>query len=204
MHIEGAAPRGPAVVVVNHPGAYDALALMTALGRDDVLFVAGERAFLRALPNVGRHLAFVGATHRRVDGVKRALATVRDGGVVVQFGAGAIEPDTAFDRGEPLGAWQGGTGLIAARGLALGAQVIPAFVCGVHSPRAKRLALVRWAERRGTTTIAPLLQATLPGFRDVTVHVRFGLALELAPASAATTTARLRDAVGRLSGPPVV
>ena len=197
---------------MNHTGAYDALALMTALGRDDVLFVAGERAFLRALPNVGRHLAFVGATHSlgvdrrrgRVDGVKRALATVRDGGVVVQFGAGAIEPDTAFDRGEPLGAWQGGTGLIAARGLALGAQVIPAFVCGVHSPRAKRLALVRWAERRGTTTIAPLLQATLPGFRDVTVHVRFGPALELAPASAATTTARLRDAVGRLSGPPVV
>jgi hypothetical protein len=56
--------------------------------------------------------------------------------------------------------------------------VVPAFVSGVHSRRAKRSLLVRLAERRGITTIAPLLQATLPGFRDVEVRVRFGAPLD--------------------------
>jgi hypothetical protein len=77
----------------------------------------------------------------------------------------------------------------------------------VHSARAKRLPPVRWAERRGITTIAPLLQATLPGFGDVAIDVRIGAPLPPpAPASARATredvfvnyTNAIRAAVARL------
>lgn len=172
----GEPPRGAALVVANHPGAYDALALMAALGRDDVVLVAAERAFLRALPNVARHLAFVDEADARAaaQGVRRALATLRAGGVVVQFGAGAIERDAAFEAEASLAPWRAGTGLLGARAHRLGAAVVPAFVDGVHSPRAKRLRVVRWLEGRGTSTIAALVQATTPGFRDVSVRIRFG------------------------------
>ena len=109
--IVGDVPRGAALVVMNHPGAYDALATMHALGRDDVLFLARDRRFLRALPNLRAHLAFTG-----VAGLKRALRHLANRGLVVQLGAGAIEPDTRFDRhAPPLAPWPAGSGLLAAR-----------------------------------------------------------------------------------------
>ena len=193
-----------ALVVTNHPGAYDALATMAALGRDDLSFVAADRAFLRALPNVREHLVFAdeGSARVRAAAVRRALSLLRSGGVVVQYGAGEIEPDARFDEGSCLAEWSDGTGLLAARASAMGARVIPVFVSGVHSARAKRLPFVRWAERRGTTTIAPLVQATLPGFRDVVVRVRIGApieraVLEAAPSHAARA-ALVREAVAAL------
>jgi hypothetical protein len=48
----------------------------------------------------------------------------------------------------------------------------------VHSPRAKRLFVTRLCERRGVTTMAPLLQVALPGCRDVFALVRFGNAID--------------------------
>lgn len=189
--VEGEAPRGEALVVMNHPGAYDALALMTALGRDDVRFLARDRRFLRSLPGLSRHMLFVSAS-----GLRSALRHLGRGGAVVQLGAGAIEPDVRFDRPSggraALAEWPDGTGFLAARA----GVVVPAFVSGVHSPRAKRLPIVRWAESRGITTIGPLLQATLPGFRDVEVRLRFGPPVDLAAAEThAERTRAVRDAV---------
>src|SRR6187397_132028 len=40
---------GPCLVLANHPGAYDALALMHAVGRRDLLILAADSEFLRAL-----------------------------------------------------------------------------------------------------------------------------------------------------------
>lgn len=209
VDVEGEPPsrsRVGALVVTNHPGAYDALATMASLGRDDVALVAAERPFLRAMPHVSEHLVFVadeGATARAA-GLRRALDWLRAGHVLVQYGAGAIEPDARFVArdGEVLGEWHAGTGLLAARAAQLGALVVPVFVDGVHSPRAKRLPLVRLAERRGVTTIAPLVQATMPGFRDVVVRVRYGAPLAPAALASATAgaarTALVREAVRAL------
>src|SRR6516164_6987548 len=49
---------GPCLVLANHPGAYDALALMRAVGRRDLLILAADREFLRALRALSAHLAF--------------------------------------------------------------------------------------------------------------------------------------------------
>jgi len=215
VEVTGRIPASGAVLVItNHPGAYDSLATMAALARDDVALVAADRAFLRAMPHVSEHLVLVadsrtkGSALARAAGLRAALAWLGAGRVLVQYGAGAIEPDVRFARAgdDVLGAWSDGTGLLVAHALKLGASVVPVFVSGVHSVRAKSLPLVRWAERRGITTVASLLQATLPGFRDVHVRVRIGGALEgaaLAALAAETThagrTARMRAAVASLA-----
>lgn len=203
----GCPPSGPVLLVTNHPGAYDALALMAALGRNDLAFVASDRDFLRAIPRLSEHLVFVAGDDAlaRARGLRKALDRLRRGQVVVQFGAGAIEPDAKFTRrpDDVLGAWREGTGMLAGRAARARAAVVPCFVSGVHSPRAKRLFFVRWAERAGITTIAPLVQATVPGFRDVAVCVRIGSPIEPERLIAATDvreqTRIVRDAVAALA-----
>jgi 1-acyl-sn-glycerol-3-phosphate acyltransferase len=212
LEIEGALPRaGAALVVTNHPGAYDSIAMLAAAGRDDVALVAAERTFLSAMPRFRAHLVFVTDSRTkdnvmgRAAGLRRALSWLDAGHVLVQYGAGAIEPDARFARpGEDvLGVWPSGTGVLAAHAAKRGASVVPALVSGVHSRRAKALPMVRWAERRGVTTIAPLIQATVPGFRDVEISVRFGTPVDrgelLAARAPFEQTALVRAAVARLA-----
>ena len=208
LEVDGAVPlRGGLLVVTNHPGAYDALALLAALRRKDVTLVAADRRFLQAMPTLAAHLVFVDDTRAfgRLAGLRRAVEWLGRGGALVQFGAGAIEPDARFTPpgADILGRWSEGTGVLAAAAAGCGATMIPAFVSGVHSPRAKRLPPVRWAEGRGITTIAPLLQATLPGFDDVVTSVRLGAPLPapLSPQTHAEYTASLRAAVATLATP---
>lgn len=212
VDVWGAVPAsGGVLLVTNHPGAYDALATMASLGRDDVALVATDRPFLRAMPRLREHLVFVagaetdGSPLARARGLRSALGWLDAGRVLVQFGAGAIEPDARFtkDGEDVLGPWSEGTGMLAKRAASLGAAIVPALVSGVHSRRAKRLPLVRWAERHGVTTIAPLIQATMPGFRDVVVSLRFGEPVERETLTRAGThaarTALLRASVAALA-----
>ena len=212
LEVEGALPRAGAVLIVtNHPGAYDSIAMLAAAGRDDVALVAAERKFLSAMPRFREHLVFVTDSRAddnvmgRVAGLRRALAWLDAGHVLVQYGAGAIEPDVRFARpgDDVLGVWSSGTGVLAAHAAKRGAAVVPALVSGVHSRRAKALPMVRWAERREVTTIAPLIQATMPGFRDVRIGVRFGAPLDpgalLGVPTPTEQTALVRAAVGVLA-----
>jgi len=56
-----------------------------------------------------------------------------------------------------------------------GARVLLAVVAGVHSARAKRLWVIRMAEHRGLTTLAPLLQVAVRRYRKVEATVTFDL-----------------------------
>lgn len=171
---------GPMLVVANHPGAYDALALMASLGRRDLMIIAADRRFLRALPGLAPHLLFVPIEPgnvralARVAAMRRAARHLGEGGALLHFPAGRIEPDPAFlkPNEEPLATWHPGTGALVRAAASQGGRVAAAIVSGVHSPRAKALFVTKLAERRGITTIAPILQAALPGFRDVVVRVR--------------------------------
>jgi 1-acyl-sn-glycerol-3-phosphate acyltransferase len=179
---EGTSPptRGPLLVVANHPGAYDALILLAALGRDDVAIVAADRTFLRALPALARHLLFVpegpaAPPLERARGLRRALRQLDSGSALVHFGAGRIEPDPAFSvQGAPLLApWSRGTGALVRGAASANGSVAVAIIEGVHSPRAKRFFLTRMAERRGVTTLALLLQVAVRRYRNVDATVRF-------------------------------
>jgi hypothetical protein len=169
----GGLGEGPRLVLANHPGAYDALALMSALGREDLRILAADRSFLRALPRLSSHLLFVAEQpFERAGALKRAVRHLRSGGALLHFPAGKIEPDADFEpQSAPLlEPWQPGVTALVAACARFDGRVMVAGVRGVHSPRAKRWLLNRLAERRGITTLSPLLQM-LGGLRDVTTRV---------------------------------
>jgi Acyltransferase len=154
---------GPCLVLANHPGAYDALALMQAVGRRDLMILAADREFLRALSELSAHLVFVGdAPSDGARALKRSLAWLRRGGALLHFPAGKIEPDADFAiPGSPLlESWRPGVSALVRACERVGGRVLVAGVRGVHSPRAKRFLLNRLAEKRGITTLSLLLQIT--------------------------------------------
>lgn len=170
--------QGACLVLANHPGAYDALALMNALGREDLLILAADRVFLRALPRLSEHLVFVGESPvERAAALKRAVSSFKRGAAVLHFPAGRIEPDAEFerDRAQWLAPWQPGVETLLRAAARHGAEVRVAGVRGVHSPRAKRFVVNRWAEARGVTTLCPLLQI-VGRFQDVSVRVHLARA----------------------------
>jgi hypothetical protein len=208
------APRqGALLVAANHPGAYDALALLAAAGRDDVLIVAADRAFLRSIPSLAPHLVLLTEGRDAAPSRARALRSVRrhlmTGGALLHFGAGQIEPDPAFAgpaRADALRRWQPGAATFARWAAAANGWVVVALVEGVHSRKAKRLLVTKLAEARGVTTLAPLLQVAMRRYRDVEPRVSLASA---APARDLTAggddvviAARIRDRAGALLSPP--
>lgn len=174
LRVSGTPPTtGPCLILANHPGAYDALALMTALGRRDLAILAADRSFLRALGRLSRHFVFVAdGVASRAGALRRALSTLRGGGAVLHFPAGRIEPDAEFEPVQQrwLEPWQPGVSTLVSACSRTAGAVVFAGVCGVHSPSTKRLALNRAAENSGVTTLSPLLQL-LQGRRDVATRV---------------------------------
>src|ERR671917_1791312 len=110
-------PRGgPLLLVSNHPGLADAVALFTATPRDDLRVIAAGRPFLEALPNTSRHLLTVSETSAGRSGIVRAAARhLRSGGSVLTFPGGRIEPDPAILPGavRALDRWSSSAALFA-------------------------------------------------------------------------------------------
>lgn len=91
-------PTGPLLVTSNHPGGVDCLALAAGLGRNDLKIVASGLPFLRSLPEVARHLILVSrvGTHARMGALRESIHHLEDGGALLIFPRGKVEPDPAF------------------------------------------------------------------------------------------------------------
>lgn len=97
LHIEGQEnipASGPLLILANHPGMADTLALFAALPRPDLRVIGNDRLFLRALPAVSNHLIFVPEQKQGRMQVLRAMVNqLRCGTAILTFPAGQIEPD---------------------------------------------------------------------------------------------------------------
>lgn len=200
--VEGAEelPReGPLLVVSNHPGLADAVALFAAMTREDLRVIAAERPFLSALPNTSKALIPVPDNpNGRLRTARAAARHLRAGGAVITFPGGRIEPDPAVLPGavEALGAWSGSVDLFAR--LVPGLAVVPAVVSGVISHAALRnpLALVR-GDPRDRQWLSATLQMLVPALRDVTTRVEFGPPLHAGGEVGRRTTEEARRMIER-------
>jgi Acyltransferase len=126
---------GPLLLVSNHPGLSDAVALFASTPRPDLRVVASEWPFLDALPNTSRYLFTVAENPaRRLGAVLAAARHLRRGGALLTFPAGCMEPDPAVvpDAVDALGRWSANVNLFAR--LAPCPTVVPIVVSGVLSP----------------------------------------------------------------------
>jgi hypothetical protein len=192
---------GPLLVIANHPGIYDAMSLFSSLGRNDLCVIVAEREFLRAMPHLGPKLIFVPDDDigERAAGLRQAIRHLARGGAVLHFAAGRIEPDPDFDSPPWFHPWSESAGQLARLCERKGGEVRVAVVRGVHSKRAKRAWLVRWAERHGITTLSGLLQVALRCYAQVEPKVRYSSPLRLPSGELADVTHALQDEALRLA-----
>lgn len=191
---------GPTVVLANHPGMTDTVALLACLGsRPDLRVIAADRPFLRALPSVARHLILVPDDDDRRTGVLRLGANhLRRGGALLTFPAGAIEPDpVTFGRAEAIDSMRrwSDSYLLFAR-LVPGTRFVPAIVGDVISPDAQRHPLARLRRRReDRERMAAALQVSLPRYRRRVARIAFGSAQQAGAAGPDALRRAIEDRV---------
>ncbi|RPH40898.1 MAG: hypothetical protein EHM87_21095 [Burkholderiales bacterium] len=197
---------GPTAILSNHPGMVDAVALLASLAlRPDLLVIARDRPFLRALPNVVRHLIVVpdeDAGHAgRLDALRAAMRHLEHGGAVLTFPAGEIEPDPAvFGRlaaQESARRWSRSVVLLARR--VPQTRFVPAIVSHVVSAEAHRNRLTRLRRSQcDRARFAAALQVCLARYRTQAAHVAFGVAQQVTAGASATLTTAIDAEVRRL------
>ncbi len=202
---------GGVIVAVNHPGVTDTLAIFSSVPRSDLKFVSNDRPFVRAMENVAQRTFFVSDhSSERMAVVRQVARYLQQGGAVMIFPAGHIEPDPSAMAGamESLQTWSDSLGLFVR--LAPQAVVVPTIVSGVvygpalHHPltRLRRSANDR---EKIAATLQAYWQTTGRIAREMNVRIEFGKPLpaaELAAAgvarSAAAITQEITGAVAHL------
>jgi hypothetical protein len=175
---------GSVLIIANHPGLCDTTALFAAIDRPDLRVVAASRPFLHALPNTSRHLLYIDATSAsRLRAIRSVARHLRDGGTVLTFPGGQIEPDPAVLPGavESLHGWSASIEMFAR--FAQDTLIVPAIVSGVLSPAALRhpLTYLRRAPA-DRQWLAALLQIQLRALQHVTVRVDIGCPISVSDA----------------------
>ena len=195
---------GPAVILANHPGMTDTVALLASLAsRPDLRVIALDRPFLRALPNVARQLILVSDHEAGRMGVLRdGVKHLKEGGALLTFPAGEIEPDPAtFGRRRALDSvrrWSDSFVLFARR--VPQTRFVPAIVSNVVSPEAQghflTLLLRRTAHDR--RRLAAALQVALPRYQNMVARVAFGPGKEASACAADSLRSAIVGEIGRL------
>lgn len=96
--VENIPAQGPLVIAANHPAACDSVVITALVNRPDYKILAGAMPFFQNLPNLSRHLLFAPANdlQARMRVVRDSLRHLREGGALLIFARGNIEPDPAF------------------------------------------------------------------------------------------------------------
>jgi len=170
---------GPIFILSNHPGMADTIALFAGLAmRPDLRVIALDRPFLRAMPSVSQYMIFVPAAEaERMNVMRAGVRHLRQGGALLTFPAGEIEPDPAVFGAQAavasLERWSDSIELFAR--LAPQAQLFPAIVSQVVSPGALHHPLTRLRRtQRDKEKMAAALQVIWPPYQKLTARVAFG------------------------------
>lgn len=171
---------GSLLILSNHPGMTDTLVLFASIPRNDLQILAAERPFLLALPNVTSKLIFVkDDTSKRMTAVRKAARHLKQGGALLTFPAGKIEPDPAVMPGaiNAMSNWSESIAIFVR--MVRGLKIITAIVSGVLWPKATYHPLTKLHrkqedQQRMGAALQALVQSSLPFFRPVNVHVSFG------------------------------
>jgi hypothetical protein len=90
---------GPLLIVSNHPASYDGMVISAYVPRPDYKIIVGEIPPYHYLPSVSRHAIFsppVKNTFGRMQTIRNAIRHLKNGGALLVFPRGNIEPDPAF------------------------------------------------------------------------------------------------------------
>jgi len=106
--VENIPAEGPVLILSNHPGAYDSAVITAAIPRRDLTLVVSDVGFTRALTAAQPHFVFVSTDMvERMDSIRQMVHRLQNGGSVLLFARGDVEPDPSFMPGaaETMASW---------------------------------------------------------------------------------------------------
>jgi hypothetical protein len=179
-NIENIPPEGPLLITSNHPGTIDSLVISASIPRPDLKIVATGIPCMEGLRNAADHLIYTPrkGVHERMMVVRSAIHHLKDGGAVLIFPSGRIDPDPALspDAANDLGRWSYSVELMLKQ--VPQTQVLLTVVSDVLSARWHRSPLVRlMGDELKQRTVAEFLQVIqsiiLPNINRVTPRITF-------------------------------
>lgn len=178
-------PEGPLLVASNHPGAVDAVAIAASLPRQDLKIVVSGVPFFHSLSFIHDHLIYSAEdAHGRMLAVRGAIRHLREGGAVLIFPSGTVDPDPAVFPFAPrsLESWSSSLALMLNK--APGTRLLVTMVSGVLAPDCWRNPLVRlrqsfWEKQKLAEFIQVIQQLVLGRRFPLIPKVTFGSPLTL-------------------------
>lgn len=151
---------GPLLIVSNHPGAIDGIAIGASLPRDDLNVVATGFPLLQRLPSASERIIFIDPhAPTNLAGVRSTISHLEAGGAVLIFPSGRVEPDPAIlpNARQALQNWSPSIELFLRK--VPETQVLVTIVSGVLAPIFLHNPLIRmWSGVRDPLAIAEVTQ----------------------------------------------
>ncbi len=144
QNVENVPREGPLLITSNHPGTCDSIVIAATIPRPDLKIVATGVPFVQGLRNAASHLIYTTIdTHERMMVVRKAIRHLKEGGALLIFPSGSIDPDPALSTSAPdeLGKWSPSVEVILRH--VPQAQVLLTVVSDVLSARWRWNPLVR-------------------------------------------------------------
>jgi 1-acyl-sn-glycerol-3-phosphate acyltransferase len=144
---------GPLLIVANHPGSYDAVAIMAYVERPDLKFLVREVGLFRRLENLAQHAIFTPKGKnalRRIRPVRECVRHLENGGALLIFPRGRIEPDPDITPEAELEfeKWSRSVAMLTER--VPETRVMVAITGGVIAPSAMRHPITWFRSSRGS------------------------------------------------------
>ncbi|MGB7297642.1 MAG: hypothetical protein WBC70_18855 [Candidatus Aminicenantales bacterium] len=93
---------GALLVVSNHPGALDSIAILSSIPRMDISVLLSDVSFTRAFSAARRHFIYVPpGTAGRGATLRASIDHLKNGGALMIFAHGDVEPDPEVSPGAP-------------------------------------------------------------------------------------------------------
>lgn len=108
QNVENIPREGPLLITSNHPGTCDSIVIAANIPRPDLKIVATGVPFVQELRSAASHIIYTTLdVHERMMVVRTVIRHLKEGGAVLIFPSGRIDPDPALspDAANDLGRW---------------------------------------------------------------------------------------------------
>jgi hypothetical protein len=173
--------KGPLLVISNHAGSYDTFVITSKLGRQDLKLISSDVPFLKNLPNASDHIIFLSdKTQDRTTAARGGLRHLKDGGALLLYGTGLIDPDPEVypDAEAWIEKWLPSIDLFLR--VAPETRVLLSIVSGVVAKSwanhpITRLKHIDWQKRRLAEFSQVIQQLLFPGKLYLQPHISFSV-----------------------------